>query len=161
MHKPWYRHFWVWFVLAPLIGTVLASVITLFLAGSPPDLVVDDFGPIAMAVERDQRLDRRAAQLALRATLEFGPRPDGAAGQPVSVRLSGAAPDSLTLELVHPTLGQRDQAVRLQRRDGRYAGAIARADTRLYARITDGAGEWRLTGVLGRDDQVLELAAGP
>ena len=39
--KPWYRHFWVWFILAPLIATVIASMITLFLAGSGPELVND------------------------------------------------------------------------------------------------------------------------
>jgi hypothetical protein len=42
--RPWYRHFWVWFMLAPLIATVLASIVTLLLAGSPPELVVADPG---------------------------------------------------------------------------------------------------------------------
>ena len=37
-------------------------MVTLFLAGSPPALVVDEFGAIAMVVEQDQRRLRRAAE---------------------------------------------------------------------------------------------------
>jgi hypothetical protein len=50
---PWYRHFWVWFVLAPLIAAVVASFVTLYLAGAPPELVEDVGGRTAdMPVER-------------------------------------------------------------------------------------------------------------
>lgn len=46
--KPWYRHFWVWVMLAPLIAAVIASFITLYLAGPPPVLVNDDNLPPAV-----------------------------------------------------------------------------------------------------------------
>ena len=46
-YKPWYRHFWVWVMLAPLIAAVIASFVTLYLAGPPPALVEDDARPAA------------------------------------------------------------------------------------------------------------------
>ncbi len=49
--KPWYRHFWVWFVLAPLIATVIGSAITLYLAGSGPEIVADPVGQTGTAQE--------------------------------------------------------------------------------------------------------------
>ena len=157
--KPWYRHFWVWFVLAPLIATVLGSAFTFYLAGGPPALVVDDFGTIAMAVERDQQRDRRATDLRLAASLRFAPR-DGDAEQ-VTVWLDGAAPERLRLDLIHPTLQASDQRALLERSDAAYAGTVTRADTRLYVELTDETGDWRLTGVLDRGAETLDLAAAP
>lgn len=157
--KPWYRHFWVWFVLAPLVATLLASAITAWLAGAPPALVVDEFVPVAMAVERDQARDRHAAALGLRAHLALGTR--HADGQDLVVTLDGAAPPSLQLALVHPTLATHDRAATLERRGAQYAGRIPRTDTRLYVQLGAGSGadEWRLTGVLEPGQDTLELAA--
>jgi hypothetical protein len=45
--KPWYRHFWVWFMLAPLIAAVIASVVTLYLAGPAPAVVESGSAPAA------------------------------------------------------------------------------------------------------------------
>ena len=157
--KPWYRHFWVWFILTPVIGSVIAGFVTLYLAGAPPSLVVDDFGQIAMAVELDQQRDRRAVELGVAARLQFD-APSGDSARAVTVSLSGAAPDSLRLELIHPTLEQMDRHVILKRRGNLYAGTMQRADTRLYVMISDAAGNWRLTGVLEPRQEVLELKAG-
>jgi hypothetical protein len=49
MQKPWYRHFWVWFMLAPLIVAVIASLVTLYIAGPEPALVESDAAPAAGA----------------------------------------------------------------------------------------------------------------
>lgn len=159
MDKPWYRHFYVWLVLTPLIATVIGSFFTLYLAGSPPSLVVDDFGQIAMAIEQDQQRDRRAAQLGVRARLQLDPRA-AEAGQAVALDLAGAAPDRVRLELIHPTLDTRDRSVMLTRQGDIYVGVVPRADSRLYVQVTDDAGEWRLTGVLERGAGSLELAPG-
>ncbi len=157
--KPWYRHFWVWFILTPVIGSVIAGFVTLYLAGAPPSLVVDDFGQIAMAVELDQQRDKRAVELGVTARLQFDAQSAGSTPA-VTVSLSGAAPDSLKLELIHPTLAQMDRQVILKRSDNLYTGTMPHADTRLYAMISDGAGNWRLTGVLEPRQEVLELKAG-
>jgi len=152
--RPWYRNYMVWVVLTPLIGTVTASFITLFLAGAPPTLVVDDFGQIAMAIEQNQQRDRRATELGLAARVEV--TADGA----VTVRLQGAAPPRLTLELIHPTLDTLDRSVMLTREGDAWRGRVQRPDSRMYLQVTDDAGEWRLTGELGRDADGTELVAG-
>lgn len=157
--KPWYRHFWVWFILTPVIGSVIAGFVTLYLAGAPPSLVVDDFGQIAMAVELDQQRDKRAVELGVAARLQFDSQSAGST-RAVTVSLSGAAPDSLKLELIHPTLERMDRHVILKRSGNVYAGTMPHADTRLYVMISDGAGNWRLTGVLEPRQEALELKAG-
>jgi hypothetical protein len=158
--RPWYRHFWLWIMLVPLIGSVIAGFVTLYLAGAPPALVVDDFGKIAMAVELDQQRDRHAAELGLGARLEFGDLLAGN-GRTVSISLSGAAPDRLKLELIHPTLEHMDQRVLLKRIADAYTGSVVKPDTRLHVLLSDEQGSWRLTGTLAAGQDVLDLQAGP
>ena len=38
--KPWYRHFWVWFIIALPAAAVAAGLFTLWLAASNPDSLV-------------------------------------------------------------------------------------------------------------------------
>ena len=160
--RPWYRHIWLWIMLVPLIASVIAGFVTLYLAGAPPALVVDDFGKIAMAVELDQQRDRHAAELGLGARLEFGKPPAGGSRTVnLSLSLSGTAPDRLKLELIHPTLEHMDQHVLLKRNADVYTGSVGRADTRLHVLISDEQGSWRLTGVLAAGQDVLDLKAGP
>ncbi|MEZ5563250.1 MAG: FixH family protein [Gammaproteobacteria bacterium] len=157
--RPWYRHFWVWFMLVPLIGSVIAGFVTLYLAGAPPALVVDDFGKIAMAVELDQQRDQRAAELGLGARLALSPQAAGSS-QAVSISLSGAAPERLRLDLIHPTLEQMDQHVLLKRSAGGYTGTVTHADTRLHVLISDEQGTWRLAGILAPGQTAVDLKAG-
>jgi hypothetical protein len=145
----------VWIVLAPLIAVVAASFFTLYLAGAPPALVVDDFGQIAMAIEQDQVRDRRADELGLSAGVAVD-----ASGE-VTVRLDGAAPPRLVLELIHPTLEELDRSVMLARYGDAYRGRIERHDARLYVQLTDDAGDWRLTGELARGAGSAELRGKP
>jgi hypothetical protein len=158
IEKPWYRHFWLWFMLTPVIGSVIAGFVTLYLAGAPPSLVVDDFNRIALAIELDQQRDQRATELDVTARLQLKPEL-ASSGQVVAVSLTGTAPDGLTLELVHPTLEHMDQRVTLKRDADGYAGSVVRADTRLYVLLSDDTGKWRLTGVLEPGQNVLDLKA--
>jgi len=157
--RPWYRHFWVWFTLVPLIGTVIAGFVTLYLAGAPPALVVDDFGKIAMAIELDRQRDQHAARLGVGARLELRPQPADRK-QAVSISLTGAAPDKLNLQLIHPTLEHMDQRVVLLRDGDVYTGSVIRADARLHVLISDEQGSWRLTGILAAGQDGLDLKAG-
>lgn len=155
--KPWYREFWLWFVLAPVIATVIAGFATLIIAGAPPSLVVDDFGQIAMAVEQDQARDRRAAELGLAATLQVGPDPSGQ--QEVRVRLAGDSPPQLSLRFVHPTREELDWRVALDRSGDGYRGLSRQPDTRVYLLLMDADESWRLTGELRPGERSVELQA--
>jgi hypothetical protein len=158
IEKPWYRHFWFWFVAAPPILTVIASFITLFLAGSTPALVVDDFGQIAMAIEKDQQRDHKATELGVGAALQFDPRvQDGR--QTVALTVTGSNAAELRLDLIHPTREDLDRHVVLKRVGDRYAGSIERMPGRLYLQVTDDADGWRLTGALAPEQQAVSLTA--
>jgi hypothetical protein len=154
--KPWYRQFWPWFVLAPLIATVLGSAVTIMVAGGTPDLVVDNFSQIPLAIERDQRRDHEAARLGLQARLDLQPATNGATL--ARVRLTGAAPPRLSLRLVHPTSERRDSQATLEPAGDAYAGElIVPAGHRLYVELTDAAASWRLRGTLPAAQQTLQL----
>lgn len=156
--KPWYRQFWLWFVITPLIATVIASFVTLYIAGSPPALVVDDFGRIEMTVERDEARDRRAAELGLAAEVQFDPGPADEATA-VAVTLAGAAPAALRLSLIHPTRQDRDHEAVLARTGAAYGGSVVRPGSRVYLIVTDDRGEWRLAGEIGPGQQAVTLRA--
>ncbi len=157
--KPWYREFWLWFVMTPVIAAVIGGFATLIIAGRPPPLVVDDFGQIALTVERNQQRDKRAAELGLAAELRFDAGP-GKDRRTAVVRLSGDAPERLRLDLIHPTRDDRDESVMLGRSGELYAGVISRPAGRLYLQIADENGTWRLTGNLAPEQQLVRLTAG-
>ena len=37
--KPWYRHLWPWLLMLPPLASVIGGIVTLILAGGPPELV--------------------------------------------------------------------------------------------------------------------------
>jgi uncharacterized protein len=39
--RPWYRHFWPWFVIAMLSCAVAASFVSLYFALHTPDVVIE------------------------------------------------------------------------------------------------------------------------
>jgi hypothetical protein len=158
--KPWYRHFWLWFVLAPVAAAVLASFATLIIAGAPPPLVVDDFGPIALVIEQDRERDLRAGDLGLAAELTFAAPAAGGAPR-VTATLAGATPDAIRLRLIHPTREAMDRSALLTRAGGVYAGTLERPATRMYVQLTDEGGAWRLTGVIGPGQDSLAMRATP
>lgn len=153
---PWYRHVWPWLALAPLVLVVLASLLTLFIAGAPPALVVGDGLPLELAIEQDHARERRATQLGLAAEVRFGADAGPAS---LTVRLRGAAPEALQLRLVHPTRAALDRAARLERAGDAYVGTLAAPATRMYVELSDAAGTWRLRGELARGARVLALSA--
>jgi hypothetical protein len=121
--KPWYRQFWLLFVLAPLVVVVIASFATLIIAGAPPALVVDDFGAVALAIEQDRARDLRAAELGLRAEIRFL---ESGGTHRVQARLEGATPPTLHLQLVHPTRDSLDRRATLESAGGEYGAVFAR-----------------------------------
>ena len=147
---PWYRQFWPWFIMTPPAVSVVAGLVTFYLAGAEPSMVVDDYGQIALATEQRVERERRAVELGLSARIEFRAGASGAE-QSVAVTLVQADterswPERLHLDLVHPTLAERDRDIVLEGGDGRYAGRGERPSGRIYISLTDGAGSWRMTG---------------
>ncbi len=150
--KPWYRHFWPWFIIALPTVVVVACFITLYIAIRHGDsLVVDEYYKEGLAINRRLGQDRMADQLDLRVDVVF----DLEAGE-VAADFSGEtmAQRQVSLRLLHPFDADRDQVLTLERvAPGRYrSDLVQRPAHRYYLRLSGGAGSegsspaWRLTG---------------
>lgn len=163
--KPWYRHFWPWFIIALPATVVVAGLSTVYIAFKYADtVVIDDYYREGLAINQRLAQDEAAARLGLAAEL----RVDTLTGE-VLVTLDGAraAPDNLQLALIHPVDADRDQTLTLTAVAGeRYRGDLVKAPAgRYYLRLAPAADpDWRLSGEL--DLRVagpvrLAPAAGP
>lgn len=158
IEPPWYRQFWPWFIIALPAATVLGSMVTIFLAVTRPDsLVVDDYSRIGELTE--QRFRRGAAALAMglsgRLVIVAG---DGSVELRLESNAAGAPmtewPDTLLLELAHPTLQERDMDIVLTRApmagDGVFRARLAPMSAERWYVSAEPLGEtpirWRLTG---------------
>ena len=141
--KPWYKHFWPWFLMALPAMVVVAGVWTAVIASRhADDLVVDEYYKDGLAINVQLAKKQRAAELGLTARLHFNE-------DLVTVELSGPVRDSgLRLVLSHPLEADRDFAVPLVRvSKGLYRGSLD-ADVAPHW-------HWTLQG-LRRDDWRLD-----
>ena len=161
---PWYRQFWPWFIMVPPAASVIAGLLTFYLAGGEPSMVVDDYGRIAMATEQRAERARRAGELGLTARIVIA-ADSGVDVQPVTVTLGqrDGTDDwngGLVLRLIHPTREKLDRTIGLTGSRGHYAGRFERPPGRYYVSLSDSAETWRLTGELTAGAVLLELDAG-
>lgn len=162
---PWYRQLWPWLIMVPPAASVIAGLVTFYLAGSEPAMVVDDYGRVAMATAQRAERSKRAAELGISAQLLFIDGLDN--GTPsITVTLEQRAganewPAGLVLQFVHPTQQELDQTIGLTGSDGRYTGhpysQSQRTPSRYYVSLSDADSTWRLTGELGPNMTALEL----
>ncbi len=141
--KPWYRHFWPWFLMALPAAVVVAGIATAYIAHEhADDLVVDEYYKDGLAINQQLAKKQRASELGLSVRLRFS-------GDTVTAELSGPVDDSsLRLLLSHPLEADRDFAVPLvQVAPGSYRGSLNREVTLHW--------HWTLQG-LQRDDWRLD-----
>ncbi len=157
-NRPWYREWWVWFVIALPATAVVASMITLVLAIRSSDgMVAGDYYRRGLAINEQLERTQSATRLGLLADVRI----DGdRAGDAVRVRLSAAAEvpaeAAITVRLVHPGRGGADRSAVLARVpsafgvDGlEFAGAwgdSAPLAGRVAWRIVVEGRTWRLDG---------------
>jgi len=104
---PWYRQFWPWLLMLPPAVSVVAGLLTFYLAGAEPAMVVDDYGRIAMATAQRVERAERAAELGINARLMLADDRDN--GVPLFTVTLTQHPDvtewpaGLVLQFVHPT----------------------------------------------------------
>ena len=155
-HRPWYREFWVWFVIAFPLAAVVAGVSTVIIANSGDDsLVVDDFRKVGLIARRETALEREAEKRDIAVTASI----DRKSGQ-IMVRLEGdAAPETLSLGLFHPTRRDLDRSALLLRdQAGLYRGNIGRDVLgHWYIQVQDNENDWRITDRLARDASLVSL----
>lgn len=141
---PWYRQFWPWLLILLPGSTVVASLITIYLASKhADDLVVDEYYKSGLAINQELTRQQRARELNLAASLRAG---DGE----LTLRLSGDVDlPQLRLMLSHPMEAERDINLALSRVDrGYYHTRLPQPISGRWHWIID-AGDgspWRLDG---------------
>jgi hypothetical protein len=150
--SPWYRQFWAWFILIPLIVVVLVgiSLLVISIKGSQ-DIVIDDYYKVGRMINQVVVQDKKASELGLLAELRFDLEVGG-----VLLNLSSSAgavlPKTLLLYLDHPLEEDYDQSITMhQVLPGTYRADLEhKIDQRWYIRLTTDpkttvAGEnWRI-----------------
>jgi len=146
--KPWYRHPYVWMLIAIPMAAVIGGIVTLRLAIVTSDgLVVDDYYQRGKEINQVLERDRRAATLRLEAVVELDHAHDR-----VHVELHGsngfAPPHELKLAILHPTRAGRDHRITLAAAGaGRYEGPLPLLEPALWDLQIE-AQDWRMTGTL-------------
>ncbi|PTY37130.1 hypothetical protein BGP77_07625 [Saccharospirillum sp. MSK14-1] len=155
--KPWYREFWIWFILAPIIAVVsFWAWLIPFAIKTNDGAILDNYyedglGIIERTTQAEWALEHNlSAQLQ---TLD----------ERVQLRLEGnldAMPEALQLTYVFPTREAWDVSVQLTRQaDGRYLGVLPEAITERRQLILEPAdGEeasWRLHGEVTMPDRSI------
>lgn len=156
LDRPWYREFWVWFVIAiPLASVITGTSLVIIATNTTDSLVLDDFQKVALIARRETALEREAVRLNVGMVAAI----DRATGQ-VIVRLTGeSTPAALKLGLFHSTRRDMDRATVLSRDEaGLYRGSIG-ADIagHWYVQIADTAGTWRITDRLADDEHMINI----
>ena len=144
---PWYRQFWPWFILSIPAGTIVAAMYTINLAYTTSDgLVSDNYYKEGLAMHKDAAQSDAAAALGIKGDLKL----DTETGA-IQIALSSNKPlgnGSLTLDVIHPTQKDMDQAAMLTYvGPGNYVGKInllSEADWKLRLMPEDKA--WRVEG---------------
>lgn len=168
---PWYRQRWPWLLMLGPAIVVVAGVYTGWLAFTRQDaLVVDDYYKEGKTINRDLRRDREASRQGVaielnyvaasgklngvvrtNATAEVPTQGRGRGEEKLPVSVSPQAlPPALTLQLLHPTLPEKDlRLVLYPMADGRFSVAVPALDqARWRILIEDGKRNWRLHGNL-------------
>lgn len=143
--KPWYRHFWVWFILAILGASVFHGLSLVYYAVKYGDsVVVDNYYDVGKGINQSLEREILANKFGVKAELRLNDNTGVA-----ELILSGSSrPRHLVLNLISPTQAEKDRKVVLQAEmDGIYRGNLE--DNSQGRRIVELLGsekkqEWRL-----------------
>jgi len=155
--KPWYKQFWPWFVISLPASAVIAGMVTLTLAINGGDtLVREDWYKDGMAI--NQRLDKRnhAKDAGIKAFFSFDKDENI-----VTLRITNLDPsaDDLKLELVHPTLANRDiKADLFKTPDNRYFAKLGATPYGLYyTLLSSQSGDWEIESKINFANATREI----
>ncbi len=132
---PWYRQFWAWFVLAPLILVIAVASYTVSTAFRyADDVVSDNYYKDGRMINQVIEQDEAALAMGLKGSLEI----DNSLGE-VQVALSANTPlpDRLLLLFSHPVSADKDLTLLLRKTaSGRYRADLdAPIQYRWYLRL--------------------------
>lgn len=148
-NTPWYKQFWPWFILSPLLIVICAGFWMLYIAIVTNDgVIIDNFYKDGLGIEVRTEQDGVARKLGLQGDLHW-------AGQDLELSLTGVMtgyPDQLSLLIVYPTKSSRDINVILEHQGaGLYSGLITEK--------TSGSRQIQLEPVSEKGDSMWRLHA--
>lgn|SRR5690554_4465587 len=167
--KPWYRQFWFWLVMTPLIVVMPVSftLVTVAVLHSD-DRVIDNYYKHGRMINLSLEQDERAALWQVAAEIQISD-----SHLLVELQTRTQYPPALSLWLDHPFEADRDQFVILERQaDGYYHGQLTVSAGDWHLNLTPEAARderteapWRLRGELSlrpeRDRYSFTLQARP
>jgi hypothetical protein len=148
--RPWYRHGWVWFLIAIPATSIVLGMILLWLSVTHSDsLVADDYYREGRAINQRLEKDQLAQDLGIRLSAAILPQANGR--QRIDVRFSAnegvTPPTLLRARLSHPTLNEQDILITLieTSEKGLYRTEVPEITTgRWYVMIENESSEWRV-----------------
>ncbi len=119
-HSPWYKEPMVYLVAGiPLLAIIWGFVMLKLALSGQDSLVSDSYYKDGVSYTENMEADKKAERLQVVADVVF-------TADEIRLTLDGyfdEKPDTLTLQMIHPTLETRDMSVMLQKMsDGSYAG---------------------------------------
>ncbi len=145
--KPWYKQFWPWFIIAVPVSSMVMGVIMITLAMDGEDsLVRKNWYKDGMAI--NQRVDKqnKAKELGIQAYFTLKP---GSQDLLIDMdNLDLANQPELIVELMHPTLEQRDRSIKLYLTPGQqyYAKLDTLPHGMFYILVKTADSPWELEG---------------
>lgn len=141
--KPWYRHFWPWFIIAVPFTSMVLGVTMIYLAlHSSNDLVKEDYYKEGLAINVELGKRRIAKEMNVQAVMTV----DDLTGE-VLLKTENTEADSLSLVFTHAAYSEKDfnlNAVKIA--PGEYRAHLERPLTEIWNVYLESAEGWQMTG---------------
>lgn len=119
--KPWYKEFWAWFILSPLILVVIVSSITVTIAvKNADDRVLDNYYKEGRMINMRLDEDMLAESLQMSAAITFNQPSNEVIITVEHLGPESVLPRQLLLELSHPVQAALDRSIVLSRVGNEY-----------------------------------------
>lgn len=141
--KPWYRHFWPWFIIAVPFTSMVLGVTMIYLAlNSSNDLVKEDYYKEGLAINVELGKRQVAKEMDIQAVLTV----DELTGE-LLLKTENTDADSLSLVFTHAAYSDKDfnlDAVRVS--PGEYRAHLERPLSEIWNVYLESSEGWQMSG---------------